>query len=64
LSVYVFSVYSVDAVQQSEDVGTEESHTTYSTPLETASSRDIYRAKTGLNTNENINIIHLSLAGY
>jgi len=41
LSVYVFSVYSVDAVQQSEDVGTEDSRTTYSTPLETVSSRDI-----------------------
>ncbi len=41
LSVYVFSVCCVVAVQQSEDVGTEDGRTMYSTQLETASSRDI-----------------------
>ncbi len=41
LSVYVFSVCCVVAVQQSGDVGTEDGHTMYSTPPETASSRDI-----------------------
>ncbi len=40
LSVSVFSVCCVVAVQQSEDVGTEDSPTMYSTQLEIASSRD------------------------
>ncbi len=57
LSVYVFSVCCVVAVQQSGDVGTEDSHTMYSTPPETASSRESrerYLTKAGLNINENI----------
>ncbi len=40
LSVYVFSVCCVVAVQQSGDVGTEDGHTMYSTPPDTASSRE------------------------
>ncbi len=41
LSVYVFSVCCVVAVEQSGNVGTEDGRTMYSTQLETASSRDI-----------------------
>ena len=40
LSVYVFSVCCVVAVQQSGNDGTEDGHTMYSTQLETASSRE------------------------